>query len=70
MVISDMTEYCDCTRPNEIGRNNPCFDCGKPIEICGASFSIYDWTISCIKMRGHENKHMCEVEWSAKMERK
>ena len=60
-----MVEYCDCTRPNDIGRNNPCFDCAKPIEICNEPYTGYCERCEheCIKKRGHDGNHLSEIEW-------
>ena len=55
-----MVEYCDCTRPNDIGRNNPCFDCGKPIDKCD---SYNEDFIDCIRTRNHDGKHFAEITW-------
>jgi hypothetical protein len=54
-----MTDICDCNKPNDIGRNNPCFDCGKPIEGCISVNTVG----RCIKTRNHDGKHLVEVEW-------
>ena len=53
-------EYCDCVRPNDVGRNNPCFDCAKPIEQCDS----FDYDLNhCIKKRGHDGDHLAEITW-------
>jgi hypothetical protein len=57
-------EFCDCNRPNDIGRNNPCFDCGKPIQKCGSIFEVdYKTKYMCIKKRGHDGLHYTEIQW-------